>query len=74
MGDVQARDLGRFLMSLVEKEGLKQFPKVLIIGTKKIEDTDFLSLTKNDLIENRIYYLSAEEGLDYIAFKKASLH
>ena len=37
-------------------------------------DTDFEILTKTQILENRFYYLSAEEGIDVIAFRKAALH
>ena len=74
MGDIKATELSRFILTLLEKEGFEKFPKMLIVGEKRLEDTDIEPIIKGDLIENKIFYLSAEEGLDVIAFKKACIH
>jgi potassium channel subfamily T protein 1 len=36
MGTLEVRDLERFFLSLLDKEGIDKFPRVIIIGDKKI--------------------------------------
>jgi hypothetical protein len=31
-------------------------------------------ITKNDLFNKRVFYLSVEEGIDYTAFKKGNIY
>ena len=62
------RDLIRFIVTLIDRKGLPNFPKILIVGEKKLPDTDLEKLINHDYLEKKIFYLSAEEGLDRTAF------
>jgi hypothetical protein len=61
-------------MTLLEKEGIDKFPNVVIIGDKKLADTDLEYIIRNDIFDKRVCYLSVEEGIDYTAFKKANVY
>lgn len=60
-------------MTLIDKLGIDKFPKIVIIGDKKIRETDLEKFTKSSTLEKKIYYLSVEDGIDNVAFKKANL-
>lgn len=73
IGTLKMRDLSRFMMTLINKEGIANFPKILIIGDKRMRDTDLEMLIKNTIFHKKIYYLSVEDGIDSVAYKKANL-
>lgn len=73
IGSLSVKDLTRFIMTLIDKEVIDKFPKIVIIGDKKIQDTDLEKLTKSSSLEKKIYYLSVEDGIDATAFKKANV-
>ncbi len=68
MGTMQVRDLLRFILTLLDRKGVEDFPKILIVGEKRIETTDLERLVKNELLEKKIYYLSNENPIDMMAF------
>ena len=74
IGSLDNRDLYRFILTVLEKEGIENFPRIIIVGEKRIKDTQLEMITKNEILERSIFYLSVEEGIDYVAFKKAALH
>ena len=37
LGDVQVRDIGKFILILLDKEGFINFPRIIIIREKRIE-------------------------------------
>lgn len=48
----------RFLVNLIDKYGIDNFPKVLIVGNKLLRDTDFETLMKHEVFDGKIYFLS----------------
>lgn len=58
---------------LVDREGLSNFPNILIVGEMKIEDTNLLPLLKHKILSDKIHYLSVEDILIQSTFKKANI-
>lgn len=50
-----------------------KIPNILIIGDKRLKETELENLTKNEIGEMRVFYLSAIDGIDMETFKKASI-
>jgi len=60
-------------MTIFERHGIEKFPKIIIVGNKRIEDTDLINLIKHEVLDKKLYYLSVEKGIDVQAFRKANI-
>jgi hypothetical protein len=47
---------------------------VIIIGQKKLQDTELNLITNNYIFNKRVFYLSQEDGIDFTSFKKANIY
>ena len=72
-GSCEVRDLRRFMLMLIDREEAMHFPIILIVGEKKLEETDLITLLKHKYLQEKIHYLSVEDGIDFSAFRKACL-
>ena len=74
IGTTRVKEIMKFLFPIIDVIGFNKMPRILIVGDQKIQRTDLEKLTKNALAETKIKYLSAVDGIDFRAFRKASLH
>jgi hypothetical protein len=73
IGSLHIHDLRRSLLTMIDIYGLDNLPKVLIVGTKKLNETELRTLIVNATLENKVYYLSVPNGIDRVAFEKANV-
>lgn len=57
-GQIGSADIIKFLFNILDKYHIDYLPKILVVGNKLIEDTDFETLFKNEVFKGKIYYLS----------------
>jgi hypothetical protein len=73
IGTIKLKEILSLVMNLLEIKGVTNLPHILIIGEKKLSDIDLEKMFKNELCSEKINYLSAVDGVDMNAYKKAGI-
>jgi hypothetical protein len=73
MGTIKLKEVLSIIMTIIELKGITNIPPILIIGDKKLSEINLMKLFKNALASEKIFYLSAPDGVDIATYRKASI-